>query len=413
MTRRTAAMVLVCSLWAVSSCATLTPASSTTHGGWVTAWGASPEPPPADVPSLDNRTVRLIVHTELSGDKVRIRLSNRYGTAPLVIDAAYVGLRGSGASLAGDNHVVTFSGFKSITIPAAALTLSDPVDLAVPPGADLAISVHIAQSAGVVTIHALPLQKSFISAAGDFAAQGDAGPFAAPLEYLPYLANVELHAVGAHAIVAFGDSITDGYLSTSDANHRWPDHLARRLRAAGKSIAVVNQGISGNRLLRDATAAIPYFGRNGLSRFDSDVLVTSGITHIVVLIGINDIGQPGARQGSTEQVSVDDLIAGYRQLISRAHAQGIKVIGATLTPFDTFNAAPGYFSAEGEAKRQALNTWIRNGKEFDGVIDFDVAVRDPEHPSKFLPAYDSGDHLHPGDAGYKAMGEAIDLSLFN
>ncbi|HEY2676338.1 MAG TPA: SGNH/GDSL hydrolase family protein [Steroidobacteraceae bacterium] len=388
----------------------------TKHGqgpGWVTAWGASPETPPANEASYSGQTLRLIVHTSLNGDRIRVRLSNRFGTAPLVVGAAEVGLRQSGAAVvAGSNRAVTFSGMRSITIPAGALAVSDPVDLPLPPSADLAVSVFIAHSVGAATIHALALQTSYVSGAGDFAQSDGAAAFDQTIQSWPFLSAVEVHAEGARAVVTFGDSITDGYKSTPDANHRWPDRFASRLIASGRKFAVVNEGISGNRMYFDGTSERPIFGPNGLSRFDRDVLAAPGVTHVVVLLGINDIGQPGALGLQEQQVSADQLIAGYRQLIARAHALGLKIIGATLTPFDTFNLAPGYFSAAGEAKRQAVNTWIRTGKEFDGIIDFDAAVRDPNHPSQFLPAYDSGDHLHPNDAGYKAMAEAVDLLMF-
>ena len=200
--------------------------------------------------------------------------------------------------------------------------------------------------------------------------------------------------------MTFGDSITDGARSTLDMNSRWPDYLARRLaaRKKGKPVGVLNAGISGNQVLGDGA------GVSALARFDRDVLMQTGVTHVIVMEGINDIGI--ARSNPTP--SADDLIAGHRQLIARAHARVLKVYGATLTPFE----GAAYWSAEGEAKRQALNQWIRTSGEYDGVIDFDQVTRDPAAPTKFLPAYDSGDHLHPGDAGYKAMGEAVDLKLF-
>lgn len=382
--------------------------------GWVTAWEASPETPQPNDESFSERTLRLIVHTNLNGDRVRVRLSNRFGTEPLLVGAAEIGLRQSGAAVTpGTNRVLTFSGARSITIPAGALAVSDPAELSIPASADLAVSVFVAHSTGPATVHALALQTSYVSGAGDFAASDEAAHFDHVIQIWPFLGSVEVRAgEGARAIVAFGDSITDGYKSTADANSRWPDQLARQLSGAGRKIAVVNAGISGNRMLHDGAPQRPYFGPNGLSRFDRDALAALGVTHIVVLLGINDIGQAGVLNLPEQQVSADQLIAGYRQLIARAHAVGIKIIGATLTPFDAFNVAPGYFSAAGEAKRQTVNAWIRSGREFDGIIDFDAAVRDPAHPSQFLPVYDSGDHLHPNDAGYQAMAQAVDLRLF-
>ena len=216
------------------------------------------------------------------------------------------------------------------------------------------------------------------------------------------LSRLEVVAPSANAgvIAAFGDSITDGAVSSVDTNNRWPDHLARRLAAqkGGRPMAVINQGISGNRLLGDGA------GVSALARFDRDVLMQTGVTHVVIMEGINDIGIARTNPSPT----AEDLIAGHKQLIARAKARGLKVYGATLTPFE----GAAYWTAEGEAKRQALNEWIRTSKAYDAVIDFDKVTRDPAAPTKFLPAYDSGDHLHPGDAGYKAMGEAVDLKLF-
>jgi lysophospholipase L1-like esterase len=209
-------------------------------------------------------------------------------------------------------------------------------------------------------------------------------------------------------IVAFGDSITDGFKSTNNANQRWPDIFAERLRTAGKQMAVVNQGISGNRILNDSLTPQMRFGPNALSRFDRDVLTMSGVSHVVVLIGINDIGMGNPARNAAQAVSADDIIAAYRQLIARARAKGLKVIGATLLPF----RGAGYFHDEGEAKRQVVNEWIRTSKEYDGVIDFDRATRDPAKPDQMLAEFDSGDHLHPNDAGYRAMANAVDLKLF-
>ena len=216
----------------------------------------------------------------------------------------------------------------------------------------------------------------------------------------------------ASAVVAFGDSITDGARSTVDANRRWPNILANRLaeRHGGKKIGVLDAGIGGNRILHDATANVR-FGVNALARFDRDVLAQPGIKYVIVLEGINDLGHAGTSAPASETVSADDLIAGLKQMIERAHERGIKIFGATLTPFEG-TAFPGYFTPEKEVKRKAVNEWIRTSKAFDGVVDFEKAVRDPDHPDRMKAAYDGGDHLHPGDAGYKAMGDAIDLSLF-
>jgi lysophospholipase L1-like esterase len=218
------------------------------------------------------------------------------------------------------------------------------------------------------------------------------------------LSRVEVTAPeSVGAIVAFGDSITDGSRSTPNTNNRWPDHLARRLMAqsGGAKPAVLNAGIGGNRVLSDAAFQS---GVNSLARFEQNVLGQAGATHVIVLEGINDIG--GARQNPTP--TAEDLIAAHKQLVERAHTRGLKIFGATLTPFE----GAAYFTKEGEEKRQALNQWIRTGKAYDGFIDFDAATRDPANPTKYLAQYDSGDHLHPNDAGYQAMANAIDLTLF-
>jgi lysophospholipase L1-like esterase len=228
-----------------------------------------------------------------------------------------------------------------------------------------------------------------------------------------FLTGVDVLAPeSASAVVAFGDSITDGARSTVDANRRWPNILADRLLAGRgrKNVAVLDAGIGGNRILHDATANVR-FGVNALARFDRDVLAQPGVRYVIVLEGINDLGHAGSSAPESETVSAEDLIAGMKQMIERAHEKGLKIFGATLTPFEG-TAFKGYFTPEKEVKRKAVNEWIRSGKAFDGVIDFEKAVRDPSHPDRMLAGYDGGDHLHPGDAGYKAMGEAIDLSLF-
>jgi lysophospholipase L1-like esterase len=271
------------------------------------------------------------------------------------------------------------------------------------------VSIFLPKNTGPATAHPGANQTSFASSAGNFAA-GDAAAFATKLSAWPYLVGVEVQAKeNTHAIVAFGDSITDGYKSTIDANHRWPDFLSERLLAAGRKESVVNQGISGNRILHDSGMGQSRFGPNALSRFDRDVLTVSGASHVVVLIGINDIGMGSPARYPDEVVSADDIIAGLKQLLLRAHAQKLKVIGATLTPF----GQAAYFTEDGEKKRQLVNEWIRASKDYDGIIDFDRAARDPAKPTQLLPEYDSGDHLHPNDAGYKAMADSVDLTLFN
>ena len=298
---------------------------------------------------------------------------------------------------------LTFGGQPKGTVLAGATLVSDPVEITVAPLATLAIDLYIPGDIGIgaspVTTHNGASQTSYISTAGDHSGEVDL-PVDRSFGSWLALARVEVAAPeSARAVVTFGDSITDGARSTVDANARWPDELARRLGAQKKGqVAVLNAGISGNRVLGDGA------GYSALARFDKDVLMQTGVTHVIVLEGINDIGVARANASPTAA----DLIAGHRQLIERAHARGLKIYGATLTPFE----GAAYYPPEGEAKRQALNNWIRTGGEYDGVIDFDSVARDPASPSKFATAVDSGDHLHPGDAGYKAMGDAVELALF-
>jgi lysophospholipase L1-like esterase len=300
--------------------------------------------------------------------------------------------------------------------------LSDPVDLDVPALSDLAVSLYLPGTVQATTIHGSAFQTNYVSLAGDFTGAATL-PTQRTITSWPFLTEVDVSAPGAGAIVALGDSITDGAVTTVDANRRWPDLLSLRLqttrdqatspalRALNSRLGVVNRGIGGNRLLRDPGEQ-PLFGRAALARFDRDVLATAGVRHLIVLIGINDIGHPGTGTiPVSEAVTAQDLIAGYRQLIARAHTKGIPVYGATLTPFEG-TIFPNYYSPEKEAVRQAVNNWIRSSDEFDGVIDFDRAVRDPAHPTRMLPAYDSGDHLHPNDLGMQAMANAIPLDLF-
>jgi lysophospholipase L1-like esterase len=391
------------------------PAEST-H--WVVTWGASPAPQLATEEmraaklEFENQTLREIVHTSIGGATVRVRLSNAYGKQPVDVGAAHIALRAQGSEIvAGSDRALTFSGRPSVSIPPDALVLSDPVKLNAPASGDLAISIFLPKAATGAGIHYSAQQTSYIGQ-GDLTAAASL-PQAGTVTSWVFLTAVDVLAPNStSALVAFGDSITDGARSTVDANRRWPNILSSRLLAqrSRRQVGVLDAGIGGNRILHDPSANVR-FGVNALARFDRDVLAQPGVKYVIVLEGINDLGHAGTSAPESETVSVEDLIAGLKQMIERAHAKGLKIFGATLTPFEgtTFK---GYFTPEKEVKRKALNEWIRTGGAFDGVIDFDKAVRDPDHPDRMLPAFDGGDRLHPGDAGYKAMGEAINLSIF-
>ena len=365
-----------------------------------------PTPAPQPFAHLTNQTLRQIVHTSVGGTRARLVLSNAFGPAPLTIGAVHIAVRAKDDAIQKTGGgIVTFSGRPTITIPANATAYSDPIALTVPPLADLAIDLYLpgtTNTAAPLTLHGASHQTSYVSETGNHAGTPKL-PTLAVVQNWFFLSRVDVDAPdAAGTIVAFGDSITDGSASTLDANNRWPDLLARRLAASGRTrIGVVNAGIGGNRLLSEGAYNA---GINALARFDADVLSQTGASYVIVLEGINDIGN--ARRNSTP--SAADLIAAHTQLIERAHARGLKAFGATLTPFWGAN----YYTDEGEAKREALNTWIRTAHVYDGVVDFDKAARDPNDPKKLLAAYDSCDHLHPSDAGYKAMAEAIDLTLF-
>jgi len=360
-----------------------------------------------------NQTLRQVVRTSVGGTRARVVLTNAYGTGTVTVGAAHIAVRDKDSAIQGSGRPLTFSGRPSITIPANAIVYSDPVDFAVPQLADLAIDLYLpgtTNTPATVTMHGGALQTNYISETGNHAGK-TTFPVVGRTQSWFLLSHVDVLAPdNVGAVVAFGDSITDGARSTPDTNNRWPDHLAKRLLAQGIKMGVLNAGIGGNRVLNEGSVPPGIdvravgAGINALARFERHVLSLPGITHVIVLEGINDIGN--ARQNPTP--TAEDLIAGHKQLISQAHARGLKIYGATLTPF--WGAA--YFTEAGEAKRQALNDWIRNGKGYDGVIDFDKATRDPNDPKKFLEKYDSCDYLHPADAGYKAMGDAIDLSLF-
>jgi lysophospholipase L1-like esterase len=361
--------------------------------------------------SFSNQTVRQIVRVSIGGSKVRIRLSNEFGSKPVQIGAASVGLAGKGAEIvAGSLRPLTFGGAKKVTLLPGAPALSDPVELNVAALSDLAINLYLPAATELATVHQVGLQNADVSRPGDFTASAEF-PVADRFTHRFFLTGVLIESnPSTRAIVTFGDSITDGTNSTVDANGRWPDVLARRLKDAGAAIAVLNQGISGNRVLSDGA------GVSGLARFERDVLSQPAVSHVVILLGINDIGWPGTAIEPNGIIrTADDIVAGYKQMIERARVRSIKVIGATLTPFENALAGrpnQGYFTLDKEVRRLAVNHWIRTSGAFDTIIDFDRVIADPRRSEAIAAPYDSGDHLHPNDAGYRAMGEAVDLKLF-
>ncbi|MBV8888596.1 MAG: SGNH/GDSL hydrolase family protein [Alphaproteobacteria bacterium] len=351
----------------------------------------------------------------LGGHAVRVRLSNAYGRAKLAVGAAHVAVRAPGPGIVpGSDRRLTFCGSGETAIAAGALAVSDPVELEFPPLADLAISLYLPgdlpEAFGITGRYAR--QINYVSPPGDFGA-AETMPVGRITDNWYFASAVEVMAeAGTAAVVALGDSLTDANISTLDAHCRWPDQLARRLAArrrdresGSRPVAVMNQGLGGNRILHDLR------GDSGLRRFDRDVLAQPGVTHAIVMLGTNDIRN---RLGRPEEVvSAEAMIAGLHQLALRGQAHGIKMIGGTLTPFENETFFPGAWTPQGEDKRQAVNAWIRDRGVFDAVVDFDQALRDPSHPARMLPVYDCGDHLHPSDAGYQRMGDVIDLALFD
>ena len=385
---------------------------------WIATWTASPHEvwapdflAPMKAPrNLWAQTVRQIASVSIGGKRVRVVLSNEYGPWPVKIDGAHVALSDKGSAIvAGSGKPLTFGGKSSIVIPPGAPVISDPVDLSVAALGSIVVSFFVPDVTPVTTFHWDASQTTYVVAANksgetDFKADST---FTARVLLSEIMVDTPTNA---RAIVMFGDSITDGNNSTADTNRRWPDVLARRLvEAGGPPVAVLNQGISGARILTDR------MGVNALARFDRDVLRHRHADTVVLMMGINDIGWPDSiLEPNAPAPSPEDIIAGYQQLIARAHMHNMRIIGATLTPFeDTFKGSPlsGYYNAAKEQKRQAVNKWIRESGAFDGVIDFDAVVRDPARPTFIQAAFDSGDHLHPNDAGYKAMADSIDLKL--
>jgi lysophospholipase L1-like esterase len=382
---------------------------------WVGSWAASQQVPETqnllDTEAMRDATLRQIVHLSVGGERLRVRVSNAFGTQPLRLTAVHVARPVSAASAAidaGSDTAVTFHGAPDVTIPAGAEYLSDAVAFPVAALSNLAISIHFDQPPVGETGHPGSRATSYL-VHGDMVSAASL-PDALKVEHWYQISGVDV--VGpekAAAVVTLGDSITDGHGATTNGNDRWPDVLAARMQAdkSTRANGVLNEGIGGNRLLLDG------LGPNALARFDRDVLAQTAVRAVIVLEGINDLGTlTRDHDVSAEEHAglVLRIEAAYAQMIERAHAHGVRVIGATILPY----VGSGYYHPEpaSEADREAINAWIRGPGHLDSVVDFDQVMRDPQHPDRLLPAYDSGDHLHPGPAGYKAMGDAIPLALF-
>ncbi len=385
---------------------------------WSGSWATAPmQPIPPDVPPssiFENATLRQIVHLSTGGDYLRIRLSNVFGAGPMHIAAIHIAEAVDPASSQIDTATdaeVTFDGRPDATIPAGAAYVSDPIKFDAKPMSNLAITFYFDQPPAPETYHDNSNQTSYLVHGNHVSSPllSDA----ITIDHWFWLTGVEVGRPDRdRCVVAFGDSITDGWQSTVNGNNRWPDDLAARLQVnpGTRSVCVLNEGIGGNRVLLDGT------GPAAVARLDRDVLSEPGAKYVILLEGINDIGHL-AREGQVSQADIDTLaahlIGAYQQIIDAAHSSGLKIIGATLTPF----GGSGYYTAHGqgaqfEALRQKVNAWIRQPEHFDAVADFDKATRDPADPVRFLPAYDSGDHLHPNPAGYKAMAAVINLQWF-
>ena len=366
---------------------------------WVATWGTAPVLANTGL-SFQGDTLREVVHTSIGGSRVRIRFTNRFGDTPVTIADASVAIERSGPGpQPGTERALTFAGARSITIPPHADVFSDPAALAIAPGSDLLVDVYLPGPTGPATEHTLAYQTNYY-AVGNRAGASSAAGFTHTYTSWYFLDGVDVGgSFSRGSLVALGDSITDGAGGKTNANDRWPDFLARRLLALPRErrLGVVNEGISGNRILLDN----PRFGPDALSRFDADVLSQSGATDLLVMLGINDIQQ------DPHQYDPRRIEQGLQQLVLQARARGLRVAGCTITPYQGWMT----YDAQGEATREAVNAYIRRSGIFDAVIDFDAAVRDPQNPHRLLPAYDSGDHLHPNAAGHRVMAAAINLDV--
>lgn len=383
-------------------------ARSSAGTAWVATWATAPfgGDPWHTVPTLVGSTLREIVHTSIAGKQLRVQFTNEFGKEPLKIDAATVAMSAGGPAIdAASIHTLTFGGSPSIVVPPGALAVSDPVDLATPAFANLAITFYLPlQQISDVSVHSGADEANYIQPGNEVSAQALTEAKITPSWYFVKGVDVVPTDKDAAAVVAFGDSITDGAYARENMNETWPEDLAKRLHDDPKTadLSVLNEGIGGNCVL------IHCVGPNALARFDRDVLAQTGVKYVIILESINDIGAMHNPNQPDYKLTAEDLEQGLRQMIARAHEHGIKVFGATLTPYQ----GAGYYTDQGEKVREAVNEWIRTGGAFDGVVDFDKATRDPAKPLWYAPQYDSGDHLHPKGTGYAAMAGAIDLGLF-
>ncbi|SEP05720.1 Lysophospholipase L1 [Amycolatopsis saalfeldensis] len=401
MTKKTLLCAMAVVLGIMGSTNNATAAANHPNGPWISSWSPSMT---IGGPNFTDQTLRMVAHPSVGGAGLRLHLSNLRGTTPLAVGAVSVALQADRATaVAGSQRAVTFSHARTLTIPAGHEVVSDPIPMPVRAEQNVLVSLYLPQATSSATWHSDAFDVSYLSKPGNHAAEADDGNYVTATTSWYYLAGLDVVSPAATGtVVAFGDSITDGYNTPASVYHRWPDDLARRL-AGPRPTAVVDAGIGGNRVLTDVPNI--WQGVSALKRFGHDALAQPGVRTVILMEGINDIGNNAGPGGAP--LTAQDLIDGYRALIGQAHRAGVRIIGGTMLP----DKGAGYYSAPAEAIRQAANAWIRTGGAFDGVVDFDQAVQDPSDPAALRPSFDSGDHLHPNEAGMQAMADAIDLRL--
>ena len=370
---------------------------------WVATWGAALQQPAANT-AFSNQTIRMLVRASVGGRRVRVQLSNLFGTKPLMLGPVHIALHGQGSAIVvGSDRALLFSGKPTVKIPPGAVVVSDAANLDVPALGDLAISIYVPEGTAPGPRQGTALRTNYV-AAGDVTGAAELTGATTTSVWF-WISGVEVMApTDAGAIVVLGASSTAGTTSTPNTNRSWPSVLAERLQAnaATRKLSVINMGIAGNRVLDDSSNA----GLGALARFDRDVLSPAGVQWLMLFEGTNDVGSLAR---DPQSMTADDLISVYKQMIERAHAHGIRVVGCTLNPFQGM----AYYTEQSEATRLAVNKWILTSGAFDATVDFDVVTRDPSNPKQLNPAFNNGDHLHPNDAGYKAMAEVVDLSVFS